>query len=97
MRYQLIRDKKIFELSDSDIEICDNKDEINNFSVKEIMNLLNELKEVEYSDISIYVDIYSILLNLIEQNGINETVLTNLAKEKAIQKGNYSKYLLKIK
>ncbi len=97
MRYSLIRDKKIFELSDHEIEICDTQEEINNFSVKEIMNLLNELQEYDFKDAETYVDIYAILENLTEQNSIPNSEIEILYKLKLKGQGGYSKYLLKIK
>ena len=97
MRYQIIRDKKIFELSDHEIEICDTPEEVNNFSVKEIMNLLNELKEANYEEPDIYVDIYTILRNLTEQNKIMDWEIEDLYKKKLKEEGMFSRYLLKIK
>ena len=97
MRYQLIRNKKIFELPDSDIEICDTRDEINNFSVKEIMNLLVELKDTNYKNAGIYVDIYTVLKNLTEENNIPDHEIEVLYKQKLKDEGMFGKYLLKIK
>jgi len=96
MRYSLIRDKKIFELGDHEIEVCDTPEEINNFSIKEIMNLLNELKEEDYDNIEIFVDIFSILKNLTDINSINSTELENRYLEKMDKEGPFSRYLLKI-
>ncbi len=95
-RFQLIRDNRIFELDESKIEICDDKDEVNSFSVKEIINLFSELKESNYSDIDIFVDIYNILDNLIKNNKIDYDELSDLYTEKILKFGKFSKYLIKI-
>ena len=97
MRYQLIRDKRIFDLQDHEIEICDDTDEINNFSVKEIMNLLNELKESEFADTHVYVDIYAILKNMTRNNEISDDEVEIIYQNKLKTKGEFSKYLIKIK
>lgn len=96
MKYRLIRDKVIFELDDSEIEICDSKNEINDFSFQEIISLLKELKEVDYKDLSIYVEIYGILDNLIRTNEINFDDLEKKYNNKEKIHGLYTKYLLKI-
>ena len=96
MRYCLIRDKKIFELNESEIEVCDSTEEINNFSIKEIMNLLNELKESDFTDPDIYVDIFAILKNMKELNQIYELNFKKLSDLKDITHGEFSRYLLKI-
>jgi len=95
-RYQLIRDKKIFELNENLIEVCDNKDEIMDFSIKEIINLLSELKESDYKDTDVYVDILAILKSISKLNSIDIKELSELWDKKDKQYGEFSKYLLKI-
>jgi len=96
MRYQLIRDKKILELNESLIEVCDNDDEIINFSLKELMNLLVELKDSDYKDPDIYVDIYAVIKNIHETRSIPLEDIENLYHEKLQEFGTFSRYLLKI-
>jgi len=96
MRYQLIRDKRIFELDESKLEICDSAEEISNFSIKELINLLSELQETDCKDVDIYVDILSILDNLAGNNNINPVELKALFDKKEKKHGAFSKYLLKI-
>lgn len=97
MRYQLIRDKQLKNFNEDDLEVCDTKEEIDNFSVKEIMNLLNELKESDYQDRDVFIDIYALLKNLLLNNKIDYYKLNMDGLKKIKTKGSFTKYLLKIR
>lgn len=96
MKYKLIRDKRIFSLDESEIEICDTKEEICDYSIKELLNLISELKETNFEDIETYTDIMSILDNIIRVNNIDEDEILLEMHRKIKKYGNFSKYLLKI-
>ncbi len=86
----------ILKLDREVIEICDNKKEIINFSIKEIMNLLNEIQEDDYPELDIFVDIITILKNIANINFIEPEEIENRYLEKLETEGNFSRYLLKI-
>ncbi len=96
MRYQLIRDKRISELNESEIEVCDNNNECKRFSIKEIMNLFAEVLEEDSPVEDLFIDIFDIMANLMDLYDMNPTDLDKKFKKRRKELGPFSKYLLKI-
>ena len=95
MRYRFIRDNKIFEYPEERLEVCDNMHEIVEFGIKEIENLLFDLKNEKFKDIDAIVDILELMDYLSEINFISKEEIENYRKKRESELGSYSKYLLK--
>ena len=95
-KYKLIRDKKIINYDESRIEVCDDRQEIVNYSVKELLNLIIELQESDCRDIEIFADIFEIVSMLAEISYIELDGIDDLVDWKIEHEGEFSKYLLKI-
>lgn len=92
----MIRDGKIFEHDESLIEVCDNRQEIVNFSTKELLNMALELLESDGRDLDVYADMIELIYSLAEMSLINCEQIDDLVASKLETYGGYSKYLLKI-
>ena len=95
-RYKLIRDELIYEYPEERLEICDNLHEIVDFGIKELINLLLNLKSEKFKDLDVIADIIELMFYISEINYITEEQIYEKLNERFEDLGPYSKYLLKI-
>lgn len=95
-KYKLIRDKKVFQIDESLLEVCDTRAEVISFSIKELMNMLLDLQQGDCRDLEMFADIFEILYNLAEISFIEIDEIDDMVDFKSEQLGTFSKYLQRI-
>ena len=91
--YRLIRDKEIYSIPENLIEVCDNRFEIIQFGIKEIINLALELQETDFRDLDAIADIIELIYQLSEISFISSEQIDAHVLQKLNKLGGYSKYL----
>ncbi len=94
-RYKLIRDELIYEYPEQRLEVCENRHEIIDFGVKEIINLAIELKSEDFRDLDIITDMIELIYYLAQISFINEGEIQEHLEKRFDDLGAFSKYLLK--
>ena len=95
-RYKLIRDQLIYNYPEQRLEVCEDRQEIIKFGIKELVNQAIELESEDFRNLDIIVDMIELIGYLSEISYINEAQIEEHRDSRFDDLGTYSKYLLKI-
>ena len=93
---KLIRDKYIDIIPNHMLDLTFTNSSILPFAKNKIDEELNELKDTSYSDLSEFADVIEALINIARLQGISEKDITLARKEKANQRGLFSRNIVLI-
>lgn len=95
-KYKFIRDNEIYEIPESRIRVLETRKEMIDFSIRDIVAMLEQLRQGDCRDLDLYVDIFELLYLIADLSFIELELIDNYGDDKLEQLGGYSKYLMRL-
>lgn len=94
-KYRFIRDQEIYEIPEQKIRVLESRQEVIDFSIREVVTKLEELRRGDCRDLDQYVDIFELLYGIADLSFIELELIDNYGDDKLNKLGGYSKYLMR--
>ncbi len=94
MPKKLIRTGVTLKLEHNEVEIIDNKEELNKLFALKVREELAEIQASDHKDLSEFADLYQVVRDFAKVNGFDIVELSQAAVAKTVEKGEFEGYAL---